>query len=125
MMLMRDNKGVAMTIVMIILMVLAIMAGYILNFGYNRKRIVDAASGTRAKVYYRAQAGVHDAAVRIRKNYTVGLLPAGSFLNPAYDPNAYNIDVDGNGSMDTTINIGAVNAQGQRTIDSTGLEIEL
>ncbi len=118
-----DNKnGIALTVVIVVLMILVMMAGYILSLGYNRRRVVDAASGTRAKIYYRAQAGVYDANVRIRKNYTVGLVPAGSFLTPAYDPGAYNIDVDGNGTNDCTVNIGPVNvATGRRQIDSMGL----
>lgn len=111
-----------MTLVVIVLVILTLLAGYIVNLGYNRKRVVDAASGTRAKIYFRAQAGIHDATARIRKNYTgaqfdpgvpgpeaptPALTPAGSFLDPAYNPDPYLIDVDADGVMDTQVNIGA------------------
>ncbi len=131
----HSKSGIALTVVIIILAILAMMAGYILSLGYNRRRVVDAASGTRAKIYYRAQAGVHDATVRIRKNYAftapgnVGpmLTDIGSvgadFSNPGYNPAAYTIDVDGDGTQDTRIDIGVVNGSGQRPIVSTGLDV--
>ncbi len=111
-----------MTLVVIVLVILTLLAGYIVNLGYNRKRVVDAASGTRAKIYFRAQAGIHDATARIRMNYTgaqsdpglpgpeaptPALTPlGGNFLDPNYDPDPYLIDVDANGVMDTQVNIG-------------------
>lgn len=132
----KNAKGIALTVVIIVLAILVMMAGYIFSLGYNRKKITDAASGTRAKISYRAQAGVHDATARIRKNYvgatnlpppgatTPALTPGGgSFLNPAFDPDPYQIDVDGNGTMDVRIDIGPVNASGQRPILSTGLDV--
>jgi hypothetical protein len=70
---------------------------------------VDASSGRRAKIYFLAQAGVVEASSRIRNDYTVGLSPAGSFAVDAYDPNPYSIDVDGDGQIDTTIDIGPAN----------------
>ncbi len=132
---MRNKKGIALTVVMIVLGILVMMAGYIFSLGYNRKKITDAASGTRAKISYRAQAGVYDATTRIRKNYPFlspgSVNPMGTdpgsvgadFSNPGFDPAAYTIDVDGNGTMDARINIGAVNGSGQRPIDSIGLDV--
>ncbi len=133
----HNKSGIALTVVIIVLAILAMMAGYILNLGYNRRRVVDAASGTRAKIYYRAQAGVYDATFRIRRDYTgaqqpavpiagpealtPALTPVGTFTNPAYNPDPYNIDTDANGVMDTSVDIGPVNGAGQRPIISTGL----
>ncbi len=119
-----DQKGVAITIVMVVLAILAMLAAYSLNTGYSRKRITDAASGTRAKVYYRAQAGVVDAMTRIRKDHTGGLVPGGSFTQLGYNPGPYNIDVDGNGRMDATVDIEPV-IGGRREIKSMGLDPEL
>ncbi len=131
----KNKNGIALTLVIIVLAILTLMAGYIVNLGYNRTRVVDAASGTRAKIYYRAQAGVHDATTRIRKNYTgaqfdpappgpesptPALTPPGSFLDPNYNPDPYLIDVDANGVMDTRVDIDRENG-GRREIVSTGL----
>lgn len=131
----KDKKGIALTVVIIILAVLVMMAGYIFSLGYNRVKITNAASGDRAKISYRAQAGVYDATTRIRKNYPYtspgNVNPMGTdpgsvgtdFLNPGFDPAPYTIDVDGNGVMDARIDIGRANASGQRPIVSTGLDV--
>lgn len=102
------QRGIAMTMVMVIVVMMALIAGYVTQLGYNQRKLVDAASGRRAKIYYRAQAGLVDANARIRTNYTTGLSPAGSFAVDTYNPAPYNIDVDGDGTQDTTIDIDAV-----------------
>ena len=86
--------------------------------GYNQKKLSDAAGGRRAKIYYRAQAGVVEANWRIRENI------GGNFTTPAYDPAPYSIDVDGDTVNDCTIDIGPVTnaATKQRAIASTGLD---
>jgi Tfp pilus assembly protein PilX len=117
-----NDKGMALVVVIVVVIMLALLAGYVTQLGYNQRRLSDTAGGRRAKIYYNAQAGVVHANWRIRTNYTAGLVPAGSFLVDAYDPNPYSIDVDGDGTMDCTVDIGPV-AAGRRSISATGLDV--
>jgi Tfp pilus assembly protein PilX len=123
----RQNlKGFALTMVIIILVLLALLATYITSISYNQRRFLDRNSSKRMKIFYCAKAGVVDANWRIRTNYTAGLLPAaGSFANDVYDPAPYNLDVDGDGTVDTTVDIGPVTnaATKERAINSTGLDL--
>ena len=114
----------AMPIAIIMIVLLTLLSGYLLQLGYNQKKLMVVASGKRAKTYYRATAGAVEAEWRIRVNRTTGLAPAGTFTNDAYDPNPYNIDVDADGTDDCTINIGPVlnAALKNRRIQSTGCE---
>ena len=118
------SKGMALTVAVVTLIILALVAAFAANFGYNQKKMVDTSSRVRDTRLYRAQGGVVHANWRIRVNNTAGLNPAGSFLNDAYDPDAYLLDVDGDGTSDTKINIGAVTNAGtkQRAIDSKACE---
>ena len=118
------RRGVALTVTMVIIVVLVLLASFTVNYGYNKKRLVDINSGRRDTLNFRAEAGVVDANWRIRSNYTVGLSPAGSFATDAYDPAPYGLDVDKNGVTDTCVNIGPVTNvnTGQRSIVSTGIE---
>lgn len=123
----RNDRGMALTVVMIIVIMLALLAGYMTQMGYNQRRLADTAGGRRAKVYYRAQAGLVEAAWRIRENHTAGLTPASAlgFNDDTYNPNPYQIDIDGDGSMDATVDISQVTAGSttrQRQIQSTGLD---
>ena len=110
--------------VIIITVVLALIAGFSANLAYNQRRLRDAASGKRIKIYYCAQAGLVVAMWQIRHNVTGGLTPAGSFTDPAYDPAPYSWDVAKEGWNDVTVDIGPVTnlATGQRLIVSTGLD---
>jgi len=114
----------ALTVVIIIIIMLGLLATYVTQLGYNQRRLSDTAGGRRAKIYYRAQAGLVDANWRIRTNYTASLSPVGSFLVDGYDPGAYQLDVDGDGTNDTSVDIGPVTnaATRQRSILSTGLD---
>lgn len=103
-----NPKGVALTLVIVIMIMLGLIAGVVTSLGISQKKLMDAASGRRAKIYYRAQGGVINADWRIRTDYTTGLSPAGTFTNDAYDPGPYSLDVDGDGTNDTTVDIGAV-----------------
>ena len=120
-----NNKGLALTIVMIVIIMLAIISAFSTNLGFNQKKMIDANSGRRAKIYFKAQAGVVDANWRIRTDYTVGLAPAGSFTTDAYNPGPYLLDVDQNGTNDVSVDIGPVNnaATKSRQILSTGLDV--
>ena len=120
---MKKQDGVALTVVAIVIVLLTLVTAFAANMGYNQKRMLDAFSGRRIKIYYRAMAGVVDASWRIRTNYTTGLAPAGSFTTAAYNPNSYALDVDNDGTMDTDVDIGAADAQGARPINSTGRDI--
>ena len=113
----RDSKGVALVVVIIIFTMLALMASFAMNLGYNQRRLSHVGTGTKVVNYYRAQAGVVDAYWRIRTNQ------GGIYTPPAFDPPAYFLDVDNNAVNDTTVDIGPVNAQGRRPILSTGLDV--
>lgn len=122
-----NDKGVVLVIAIVVIVLLALLAGYATQLGYNQRRLSDAGGGRRAKIYYRAQAGVVDANFRIRTNYTAGLTPviAGGFLVDTYDPNPYPLDVDGDGTMDCQVDIGPVTnpLTKQRGVSSTGLDV--
>ena len=127
----QNDKGMALTVAIIIIILLGLLAGYMTQMGYNQRRLADTAGGRRAKAYYRAQAGLVDANWRIRTNYTgtttytgSALNPPGSFAVDAYNPNAYQMDLDGDGSNDVDVDIGPVtNAlTKQRDIRSIGLD---
>ncbi len=117
-----NDKGIAMTLVIVIIIILTMLAAYVTSLAYNQRRVTDTAGGGRAKIYYRAKAGVVEANWRIRTNYTAGLTP-GSFLIPTYDPAPYTIDVDEDGTADCQIDIGPADGTGKRAINSTGLDV--
>ena len=121
----QNSKGVALTVVVIVLIMVALLTGYVASLGYNQRRVTDAASGRRAKIFYRAKAGAVDAAWRIRVNYFPTQIPPNSFLTDAWDPPAYTLDVDGDGTADTSVDIGPVTnpATRQRAVLSTGLDV--
>jgi len=113
-----NDKGIAMTFVIIIIIILAFLATLVTVLGYNQRKLSDSAGGRRAAIYYRAQAGVIEASWRIRENI------GGSFTTDTYDPAPYSIDVDGDGTDDCDINIGPANAvTKQRSIVSTGRDV--
>ena len=122
-----NDKGAAMTIVIILVIIMAFLATLVTIMSYNQKKLSQSVSGRRAKIYYRAQAGVVEANWRIRENYTVGLVNGGggaSFIDDAYDPQAYSIDTDGDSVNDCTIDIGPKTGgpAGRRAISSVGLD---
>ena len=119
----KNQAGVALTIVVIVIVLLTLVTAFVANLGYNQKRMVDASSGRRIKIYYRAMGGAVDASWRIRTDYTVGLAPVGTFTNPAYNPGPYALDVDANGTMDTDVDIGPADAAGVRPVSSVGRDI--
>ena len=90
----RDEKGMALTIVIVITLIIVLLAGYILNLSYNKTRLVNTVGVKRTRTYYRAQAGVVDAFWRIRVNKPAE--GAGSFKDPAFAPPPYFIDIDTN-----------------------------
>ena len=125
----RNERGLALAAAIAIIMILVLLAGYVTQLSYNQKKLSASGSGQRVRNYYRAQAGVVDAGWRIRANYTVGLPNGGTapfnFTNDGYNPGPYNLDVDGDGAVDCTVDIGAVTnaATKQRPILSTGLDV--
>ncbi len=121
--LLKGQSGLALTLVMVILMLLAATGGYVINLSYNQKRFLDSTSGNRIKAYYWAQAGIVNANTRIGENYTGGLLGGGgtNFNEPSYDPAPYALDMDGDGVNDVTVDIGTKDAStGLRPIVATG-----
>ena len=112
----NNSRGMALVVVMVVIIMLTIIAGFVANLGYNQRRLLDVASGHRIRVYYRAQAGVVDALWRIRVNYLTNFTVPGNTA-------AYSLDVDSDGINDTTVTIGAANAAGVRAINATGLDV--
>lgn len=90
----KDQKGVALTIVIIFTMIIALLAGYILSLSYNKTQLVNSVGVKRTRTYYRAQAGVVDAFWRIRVDKPP--LGVGSFKDPVFAPPPYFIDIDAN-----------------------------
>jgi hypothetical protein len=94
---------------MAIVAMLAAMAGYITNLSYNQRLLAKTAGGSGSIVsFYHAKAGLVNASWRIRTNTFGGLTPPGQFTTDAWNPNPYNLDVNGDGTNDTTVDIGPV-----------------
>ena len=122
-----NSHGVALTIAAVVIVMLAILAAIMTQLGASQRKLADTASGVRARIYYLAQGGTVDAFWRIRTDYTTGLNPAGSFLNDAYDPAPYPLDVNGDGINDTCVDIDRVDpayaaTTKQRSVSSTGYQ---
>ena len=134
----KKEGGFVLTAAIMFIVMLALLAGFVLNAGYNKRILANNVGITRTRAYYRAQAGVVDAAARIRLDYTTGLT-SGSFTNPAYNPAPYYLDLDANPptlsaapftGYDVTVDISAVDRDnngnpvspltGRRIIEVTG-----
>ena len=112
------QRGVALTISIIILIMLALVGIFVTNLGYNQKRMTDVSSGQRIRLYYNAQAGIVNATWRIRTDQTTAatvgtavmsaMVPAVANFsaNPAYT-GTYTLD---DGTIHVTVTIGAVGA---------------
>lgn len=109
------QKGVALTIAIMMIICSSILAGYAMQAGWNMRRIQIRSGSRRDRIYWFAKAGVVNARWQIRTN--VG----GQFNNPAFDPAAYLLDVNGDATNDVSVDIGPV-VNGLRQIDSTGLD---
>ena len=109
--LLNDTRGVALVIVIIVVVMLTLIGSFVASLGYNQRKLLETMSGQRAKIYYRAQAGLVDANWRIRTNYLTDFTVAGNTA-------AYSIDVDRDGANDTDVTIGAA-VGGVRPISST------
>ena len=131
----QSDKGAVLTVVIIVIIILTLLAGYTLNFAYNQRRLTNRLSGTQLKAYYRAQAGVVNAQWRIRTNFVTdigGVVGGNDFLNPAWNPDSYSINLTTNvvshpplATDDVLVDIGEVDtsatpAKGFRRIESTG-----
>jgi len=140
----NNQRGVVLTVVIVVSVILVLAAGYIMGLGYNQKRIMDQLSGRRMRAYYRAQGGMVDALFRLRTNSmglglggvpTIGGTggPPDDFTNPNFDPQPYFINVktdtastDGSLPYDVKVDIGPVQQApglpdtGFRKIELTG-----
>jgi Tfp pilus assembly protein PilX len=115
-----NQKGVALTLVIIVTLLLTILAGAALSTSFNQRKLSSKAVGSRSKNYYAAKGGLVDAFERLRKNDTTGLTPAApvnGFDDPTYNPKAYTVDVGGL-SVSVTISE-VVSATGLRTVQAT------
>ena len=98
-----NSKGEALTVVLIVVILLAIISATLMTLGYNQRKLQKSAGSGQAAAYYRTRGGVVEAFWRIRSNYQDNYTVAGTTKN-------YSLDVDGDGTNDTTINIGARDA---------------
>ncbi len=133
-----NEQGAALTVAIMTVLLLSILGVTVLTLAYNQARLTNAAVGGRTKAFYRAQAGMVDGQEKIH----VGSCPACQkvgcascdsscptfgaacpYENPGLDPKAYSLDVDGDKVMDTTVDIGPVDAKTNlRDIVSLGLQ---
>ncbi len=144
--ILREEGGFVLTATIVFIMMLVFLAAFVLNAGYNQRVMANNVGVTRAKAYYRAQAGVVDANARIRTNYVTGLgvgtgSSGTSFLDSGYNPAPYHLDLDQNPptfsnaasiptGYDVTVDISAVDRNndgtavspltGRRIIEVTG-----
>ena len=91
---MKNSRGVVLSIVVIMMLMMTMIAGYALVIAYHQNKILSASSGGRIMSYYRSQAGMVDALWRVQNNYTINMTPAGNFTDPNYDPDPYGLDID-------------------------------
>lgn len=119
----RSRSGVALTVAIMMMICSSILAGYALQAGWNQRRMTIVNGSKRDRIYWAAKAGVVDARWRIREGMrnsnSSGLFPGGNFNDDLYNPNSYDIDLDNNGVVDVSVDIGAVNG-GVREIVATG-----
>ena len=113
--LLKNSKGVALTVVFVVLVMLTLLSALIMSLGYNRKRLITL-QGLQVKTYYLARGGVVDAYWRLQNN--IGPPPAvppstGFFDDPTVTL-AYDLDVDGDGRNDTHVSISDRNGGTQR-----------
>ena len=117
---MHDERGIAMTIVVMTILLLTLVAGSVLTVGYHQRLLSRSVDG-KMKAFYWAHAGLVDAQERIRRN------PA-PFNNPTYNDPPYTLDLDGALPLnDVTVDIGpesttAGPTYGLRTVVVVGRE---
>ena len=108
--LLKNSKGVALTIVIIILVLLTFISAAIMSLGYNRSRIIKMSGSSSAVPYYLARGGMVDAFWRLEHN--VGPPNAGpgnvpGYFNAGAATADYNLDVNGDNAPDTHVVITA------------------
>jgi len=113
---MRRDRGAALTLAIVVAMILSVLAAVALTLGYNYRRLRDGLTVIHAASHFRAQAGLVDARWRIRNNI------GGDYTVAAFDPAAYQLDIDGSGNNDVTVDIGPADGNGLRPISSVGRE---
>lgn len=113
---MRGDRGAALTLAIVIVMILSTLAAVALALAYNYRMMRDGLTAQHARAHFRAQAGVVDARWRIRNNFGM------DFTVAANDPAPYDIDIDGDGTNDVTVDIGPADGNGLRPIQSVGAE---
>ena len=64
--LIKNFKGEALTVVMMVLVMLAVVSATVMSLGYNQRRLQQTAGGGKIIAYYNARAGVVDAFWRLQ-----------------------------------------------------------
>ena len=109
------SRGLALSVVILIALMVMTIAGAALSLGYNLRLLAKKSVSGRTAAFYYAKAGMVDAFELIRKDAT------GEFADPAFNPPAYEIDVNGDGTADAAVDISARSVTTRRrTIQVTG-----
>lgn len=123
---MKNNSGVAMSVVIVSILLLSVLAAAALTFGFHQRKLAESASGTRTQNFYLARSGSIDADERLRTDngltYAADPDCDNTARDPDCDPEPYNLDVDGDGTPDVVVDISATDSgTGLRTVNSTSL----
>ena len=115
----QNERGIAMILAIITMLLILTVAGAILTLAYNQRRLGAGVGEAKLRAYYRAKAGLVDAQWRIRTD-PGGLFAAGGTL---YDPMPYTLDTDGDGTDDVMADLGPIAdaTTAARRIDVRGL----
>lgn len=110
-----NRRGIALTLVIIIIVSVSMVTAAALTFGYNQRLAARKVVSSRTEAYFFASAGLVDAGEAIRRD------AGGNFADPAFNPAPYSLDVDGDRVDDVTVDIGPRDpATGLRRILATG-----
>ena len=125
----RSQRGIAMTVVIVAILLLSILAASALTFGFHQRKLSQQASGDRTQKFYIAKSASVDADERMRTDS--GLTYAGNpdcsesegIANPDCKPLPYYLDVDGDGKLDVRITISLPDSEtGLRTVQSKTIQ---
>lgn len=94
------ERGVALLMTIILIVGMTLLAAAALNASFQYRNLRESIGVRHTQSRYRAQAGVVDARWRIRNNVQ------GDYRVAAFDPAPYELDIDNDGTMDVTVDIG-------------------
>lgn len=118
-----NERGVALSIVIITLLMLSIVASSILSASLNKKKLSAQAVSGRTASFYEAKSGIVDAYERINRNLggPANEFASGQFTTSTFNPPEYQLDIDADSVKDVAIDISEVKANGFREIKSKNI----